>query len=92
MDVYNKLSRLALDYPELIFDSCGYQELPQETIDANRKGFDEVSRILKDSVENFVSFQNFKPRRDGSLDVRCQTRWSPLFTGVTYIKLEDFKN
>lgn len=90
-NTHDELVRLAKEYKALVFQNDGYEELPGTVIEDNRQGFDEITSILREHVEGFVRFQNFKRRADGSLCIRCQTRWSPSFTGVSYISLEDFK-
>jgi hypothetical protein len=86
-----ELSAVMRSNPDLIFGNDGYQELDPDTITANQGAFDKVTALLTESVPDFVRFQNFKPRKDGTTAVRCQTRWDASFTGVTYIPLDDFK-
>jgi|TARA_R110000823_G_scaffold114885_4_gene237384 hypothetical protein len=86
-----ELSAVMRSNPDLIFWNDGYQELDADTIAANKEAFDKVTALLTKSVPNFVRFQNFKPRLDGSTAIRCQTRWDDSFRGVTYIPLDDFK-
>jgi hypothetical protein len=91
MNYFNELSQLMHDFPELVFDSQGYQELHKDVISRNQVGFDKVSTILKLTVPTFVRFQNFKPQNNGTFALRMQTRWDERFTGVEYINLERFK-
>jgi hypothetical protein len=88
---HEELSAIMRSNPALIFWNDGYEELPRETIAENQAAFDKVTDLLTESVADFVRFQNFKPRRDGSTDIRCQTKWSETFTGVTYLPLDNFK-
>lgn len=88
---FDELSQCITDYPELVFNNNGYEQLPHDVIERNRQGIDKIEEILRVSVEDFIRFQNFKPRNDGSIDIRCQTQWSDHFQGVSYFPLENFK-
>lgn len=85
------LEALRLAYPALTYQNRDYDEIPRAVKDANAEGIAKIEAILKEAVADFVRFQNFRLREDGTVTVRCQTRWSPYFTGVSYIPLEDFK-
>ena len=91
MNYQEELNRLMIDNPELTLDNDGYQEIPNAVIQNNREAFDKITEILRCCVGDFVRFQNFKPRADGTFAVRCQTRWDRSFTGVRYIPLDEFK-
>ena len=91
MDYYEELVKLYQEYPELTFQNKGYQYLPQEVKERNQEGIDKINAILEKTVEGFVRFDNFKNRPDKNFWVRCQTKWSPSFTGVDYFKIEYFK-
>mgnify|MGYP003645319322 CR=1 FL=1 len=88
---FEELDALRIAYPALTLDNDGYQELPQTVKDANADGVQLIEAVLKEAVAGFVRFQNFKPRKDGTTAVRCQTRWADHFTGVSYFPLDDFK-
>ena len=91
MDYYEELVKLYQEYPELTFQNEGYQYLPQEVKERNKEGIDKINTILEKTIEGFVRFDNFKNRTDKNFWIRCQTKWSPGFTGVNYFKIEDFK-
>jgi hypothetical protein len=91
MDYFEALSEMADLNPELVFNNNGYERLSHEVVERNKEAITEIEKILKECVSGFVSFQNFKPRKDGTMAVRCQTRWSDWFIGVSYFPLEDFK-
>lgn len=78
-------------HPELTFNNNGYQELSNEVKQRNHEAISKVAHILKDHVRDFVRFQNFCPDGEGSFKVRCQTRYSESFTGVSYIPFSSFK-
>ena len=88
---YDELTQCIKEYPELVFTNNGYEEIPYEIKVFNAEGFLKVEAILKVCVKDFVRFQNFKPRKDGSIAVRCQTHWAPHFTGVSYFPLDNFQ-
>ena len=85
-----ELSAAMEAYPDLVFMNHGYERLPDPVIEANKEGISRVEEILSVAVADFVCFQNFKPRKDGSIAVRCQTMWAPWFQGVSYFPLDDF--
>lgn len=85
------LEELRLKYPELTYANNGYDNIPNDVRARNQEGQDAIEAVLKEAVVDFVRFQNFQPKKDGSFSVRCQTRWSEAFTGVSYFPLEDFK-
>lgn len=91
INYYEQLNKLREEYPALTFNNEGYENIPQEVREVNKEGNEKIETILKNTVAGFVKFQNFKPRSDGSYAVRCQTKWSDFFTGVTYIPLENFR-
>lgn len=94
MNAYNALTKLMRENPSLIFSNDGYENLPATVVEANKDAIDSVEEILKRCVKGFVSFQNFKPREDGSIAVRYQVYYNDerSFRGVAYTPLEDFKD
>lgn len=88
---FDELEALRLAYPALTLNNDGYEELPSTVKAANADAIQKVEAVLKQAVADFVRFQNFKPRKDGTFAVRCQTRWSPHFTGVSYFPMENFQ-
>jgi len=91
VNFYQELNNLREQYPELTFNNDGYENIPDAVRARNKQGHDNIEALLKKSVQGFVRFQNFKPRKDGSIAVRCQMYCDQKFVGVTYIPLEDFK-
>lgn len=91
MNTYTELTRIMTSNPDLLFDNDGYQELPRETVDANKEAIAQIEEVLKQCVTGFVRFQNFKPRKDGSIAVRYQAHYNDIFVGVIYTPLENFK-
>ena len=93
MDAFTKLTKIMESNPDLIFDNDGYENLSPKVVEANKDAIQSIKAILKGCVKGFVSFQNFKPREDGSTAVRYQVRYNDegSFTGVAYTDLEQFK-
>lgn len=91
INFYERLDKLRQAYPDLTFDNDGYENIPDDVRERNLAGNQEIEELLRAAVFGFVKFQNFKPRKDGSFAVRCQTRWNERFTGVSYFPLENFK-
>lgn len=91
VNYFEELTKLMEEYPDLVFDNHGYENIPEQVREASIKGHDKVEAILKERVTGFVEFQNFKPRSDGTVAVRCQTYWNESFIGVSYFSMENFK-
>lgn len=91
INFYEELNKLREQYPELTFDNEGYENIPDDVRERNIEGNQKIEELLNKSVHAFVKFQNFKPRKDGSFAIRCQTMWSDFFQGVSYFPLENFK-
>ena len=87
---HEELDALRVAYPDLTFNNDGYENIPDAVREANAEGQAKIEAVLKECVAGFVRFQNFKPRKDGTFAVRCQTHWAPGFTGVSYFPLENF--
>jgi hypothetical protein len=87
---FEELDALRRAFPDLTFNNDGYENIPDDVRKANADGQAQIETILKETVEGFVRFQNFKPRPDGTFAVRCQREWSPHFIGVSYIPLSNF--
>jgi len=93
MSAYHQLTAIMEAHPDLVFCNDGYQNLPAEIVEANKETIQEIEKILKEKVWGFVSFQNFKPRKDGSMAVRYQARYDENtgFVGVVYTPLAEFQ-
>lgn len=94
MTAYTQLTKLMNDNPGLVFKNDGYEKLPESVVEAHRDAIKSIEDILRQCVKGFVSFQNFKPRKDGSTAVRYQVRYDDegRFTGVAYTDLREFKD
>ena len=90
VDVKAKLTSILNEYPDLIYDNNGYEYLKKEVRDRLKPQINEIEELLSKSIEGFVEFNNFKPRPDGTFDVRCQYKWDYRFTGVGYFPINDF--
>lgn len=92
MNAYSALTKIMETNPDLVFNNDGYEKLSEEIVAANKDAIQSIEVILKECVKGFVSFQNFKPRKDGSTAVRYQVRYNDegSFTGVAYTDLKAF--
>lgn len=87
---YEMLIKIQKDFPELTFDNNGYEYLDKEVKERHKEQINIISEILKKEINGFVRFDNFKPRKNGTFDVRIQYQWSINFHGVGYLNIEDF--
>ena len=84
------LKTILKKHPALIYDNEGYDNIDKSTLsELDLKAIEEINSILKEKIEGYKYFQNFKPRKDGTFAIRCQCAYSPHFTGVVYIPMED---
>jgi hypothetical protein len=88
MSDYDRLIELQKQFPKLTFDNNGYE---YADLSDNTKQVEEISEICSRHIEGFIRFNNFKPRKDGTFDVRCRYRWDSSFRGVGYFPFEYFK-
>ena len=93
MSAYDKLTAIILSNPDLLFDNDGYENLHSSIVERNKPAIKQVEEILSSCVKGFVRFQNFKPRKNGEISVRCQLYYDDqrTFIGVEYIPLGWFK-
>jgi len=90
INYFEELEALRLAYPDLTRNTHGYENIDPDVFAANAEGVAKIEALLKQAVSGFVRFQNFKPRKDGTFAIRCQTRWAAHFTGVSYFPMENF--
>lgn len=93
MSIYDKLTAIMLSNPDLLFNNDGYENLHPNIVERNKPAIKQVEEILSSCVKGFVRFQNFKPRKDGTIAVRYQVHYNDegSFTGVAYTPLDWFK-
>ena len=94
MDIREKLEAYIRDFPKLVFQNDGYQEMPAADKESLAPQIAELEALLKTYVWGFVRFQNFKRRKNGGFALRCQVFYNDerSFVGVSYIGLEEFDN
>jgi hypothetical protein len=95
--IKKELIRIKENNPQLIFDNNGYEYLSPKVREENKEAIEEVSNLLKESLNGFSRFDNFKPRKDGSFSVRCQYNYNHgekglPFYGVGYFGINEFEN
>lgn len=93
---YKRLKEIQKEYPKLTFQNEGYQYIRKE-LEEHSEVVSEIESILKEEISGFSEFNNFKMRKDGTFDVRCQYNWgahdgSRQFYGVGYFNIEEFKD
>lgn len=89
-DEYNTLLSIQQNSPKLTFQNVGYEYI-------NRKEFTEqdniadkqVTEILKNHIEGFVRFDNFRHNKKNEISVRLQYHYSESFVGVGYVTLRE---
>lgn len=79
-------------YPELTFDNNGYEYLKPKVRETHKVQIEKIETILKKHIGGFCNFNNFKPRKNGSFDIRCQYHWDMSFIGVGYFNIKEFKH
>ena len=83
-------------YPELTFDNNGYEYLKLKVRESHKEQIEKIESILKKHIGGFSNFNNFKPRENGSFDIRCQYNWGfpddSYFMGVGYFNIKEFKD
>ena len=89
---YELLKLYQFKYPELTFDNKGYKYLSKDIQERHKEQIKEISDILTETIERFRQFNNFKPRKDGSFDIRVQYAWDSNYNGVGYFNIELFKD
>ena len=93
---YERLIQIKNEYPKLTFDNNGYEYIFKEK-EQHKEQVDEIEDILRKTIKGFVRFDNFKPRKGGTFDIRCQYNWGAIdnsryFVGVGYFNIEEFKD
>lgn len=91
MTIYDKLVDIQIKHPKLTFNNNGYEYIDTKSLSGEDLiAFNEVTNILKETIPEFVTFNNFKPSKNGIM-LRMQTYWDSSFIGVEYIDIEFFK-
>ena len=86
-ELHAELMEIFDDHPELCLQNKGYEYLDRDVREAKAEQIDRISEILKEHVEGFVKFFNFKLRNDG-VYLRFDYYWDHGFTGVGYLNLD----
>lgn len=91
-EIFAKLMEIKDKYPELIFDNNGYEYLSPAVKEKHKEQIEEISALLKEQFPDFVRFDNFKPRKNGTFSIRCQSHYSVSFVGVEYLEEAHFQD
>ena len=85
-----KIIEIQSNFPKLTFQNEGYQYLTKEIKENHKKEIAEIERILREEINGFSEFNNFKINKDGSFSVRCQYYWDSSFKGVGNFNINEF--
>lgn len=85
-----KIIEIQTNFPKLTFKNEGYQYIPKEIKENHKKEIAEIESILREEINGFSEFNNFKENKDGSIYVRCQYYWDNSFKGVGYFNIKEF--
>lgn len=92
---YEIIKRIQKEFPFLTFENVGYEYPRKPQNDEETKALETVSDILKDHIDGFSEFNNFRVRGD-MIQLRFQYNWgydgSMYFIGVGYIMLDELLN
>ena len=81
------ITKIQKECPELTFNNKGYECLPQSVQEKYKAEIKQIEDILKQVIEGFIKFNNFKITHNGVIHIRCQYYWSSNFAGVGYFAL-----
>jgi len=98
-ELHEELLMLQTKYPVLTYQNKGYDgidrsKLTEEEVAADKR----INEILRKHILGFDRFQNFRLRKDGSIEIRLQYNWDagtdkiPFFTGVGYLLVDELLN
>jgi hypothetical protein len=87
-------------FPRLTLQNKGYEGINRAKLNEDEKNADKnVNEILKKSIIDFSSFQNFRLTKDNQIQIRMQYDYTAHdrsagipFTGVGYILLDELLN
>lgn len=90
---YLLLKRIQQKFPVLTFNNRGYEYIRTPFNEREQQAFDKVSSILKEHIDGFVKFNNFRDEKS-YIVLRFQyyydyEKHNAGFTGVGYIKLKE---
>ena len=87
-----KIIEIQSNFPKLTFQNEGYEYLSKEIKENHKKEIAEIESILKEEINGFSEFNNFRINEDGSFSVRCQYYWDNSFKGVGYFNINEFQH
>ena len=93
MNTYEELIKIQKEYPNLTYQNVGYDYIKKDKLTKEElEAFERVEVLLKDEIDGFREFNNFKIRDNGDIVIRVQHNWGGNFTGVGYFHIEDFRD
>lgn len=92
-ETYEELKGIFEKHPELTLQNNGYEYLNKSKFTPEvKEAYDTVSDILRNHVDGFSKFHNFRLSKKGRIQLRFDYRWDAHFTGVGYILLDELIN
>lgn len=90
--VFEKITEIKNNYPELTFNNEGYQYLSNEVKGKYNEQIEGVKNLIKSVFPYITEFNNFKPKHDGTFSIRCQGYYDEVtyFQGVYYFNESNF--
>lgn len=91
-ELHAELTTIFNEHPELCFQNEGYQYVGRHIREAKAEQLARIEEILKEHVEGFANFFNFRKGKEGQIVLRFDYAWGPHFTGVGYLPLDHLRD
>lgn len=91
-EVADELISIAENHPDLVFQNNGYEYLSRRVWAANAAPIARVSEILREHVEGFQVFFNFRRSQSHGLVLRFDYLWTSFFRGVGYLPVSQLRD
>ena len=87
---HEELSTTQKEHPNITFQNVGYQYIEKSKLTkADNDALDRINEILKEHVEGFSKFFNFKIRVSGDIVMRFNYAYDEYFTGIGYLGIDE---
>lgn len=97
-DQLNTLKTIQKEHSSLTFQNNGYEYINKSKLtDSDKKALLKVESILKNHVDGFEKFNNFRLTKDNKVQIRLQYNYNydnnnSSFYGVGYLLLDELFN